>query len=63
MVSGIAQAIRLSFEATSKHVQVLRAVNFVESEQVSFEHWCSFPSFHQRSDRVIQSLMTVPRDT
>lgn len=43
-VSDIAQGIKLSFKATSKHLQVLKAVGFVESEQVSLEQYYALTS-------------------
>lgn len=43
-VSDISHSIKLSFKATSKHLQVLKVVEFVESEQVSLEQWYSLTS-------------------
>ncbi len=56
-VSDIAQAIKISFKATSKHLQVLKAVGFVESEQVSLEQWYSLTSpLHPTLKHTLSSL-------
>ena len=36
-VGQIAEQIKLSFNATSRHLQVLKNVGFVESEQINLE--------------------------
>lgn len=40
-VGEIAEAVKLSFKATSKHLNILAAVNLVDKEQRSLQMWYS----------------------
>ena len=55
-VGEIADAISLSFKATSKHLNILFAVDFVEREQVSLQMYYQLAS---EQSKLIKTLLSV----
>ncbi|MDO8589837.1 MAG: metalloregulator ArsR/SmtB family transcription factor [bacterium] len=56
-VGDIAEHIKLSFKATSKHLHVLAAVDIVEKEQRGLQMWYRLPSQpHHISKYISNSL-------
>ena len=56
-VGEIARAINLSFKATSKHLNVLAAVDIVDKEQRSLQMWYSLaPTLPEAAKRIIHLL-------
>ena len=56
-VGDIAESIRLSFKATSKHLSLLRVVDIVEKEQRSLQMWYRLsPKPHHLAKYISNSL-------
>jgi len=56
-VGDIAETIKLSFKATSKHLGVLAAADIVDKEQRSLQMWYRLsPSMHHVSKYISNSL-------
>lgn len=56
-VGNIAEKIKLSFKATSKHLGLLAAANIVEKEQRSLQMWyCLSPQLHHLAKYISNSL-------
>ncbi len=56
-VGDIAESIKLSFKATSKHLGVLAAADIVDKEQRSLQMWYKLsPTMHHISKYISNSL-------
>ena len=56
-VGDIAEAIKLSFKSTSKHLTVLKAVDIVEYEQRGLSYYYKLTASLPNASRVILSLL------
>ena len=56
-VGDIAEAIKLSFKSTSKHLAVLKAVDVVEYDQRSLSYYYKLSSPLPRASQAILSLL------
>lgn len=55
-VGQIAEQIKLSFNATSKHLNVLKSNEFIESEQVGLEQYYSIIN---KNDTFIKHILSI----
>ncbi|MFA5838434.1 MAG: metalloregulator ArsR/SmtB family transcription factor [Candidatus Paceibacterota bacterium] len=55
-VGQIAEQIKLSFNATSKHLNVLKSNEFIESEQVGLEQYYSIIN---KNDIFIKHILSI----
>lgn len=56
-VGDIAEHIKLSFKATSKHLNVLATVDIVEKEQKGLHMWYKLPAYSHHISKYISNSL------